>query len=114
MKNPTCDWCGRPAVSGTYRTLYENTEIETTSYYFECEHCCSLDTNSLVGRYKIIHLPHGFKQFVVESEWLNSWRSKNMKGGDRDLHPSELRFITEFAPIIYEAAVKEGKVISEC
>ena len=47
---PLCDWCGRPAVLSTYRTLYENTEFEQTSQYYECEECAKLQTASLLDR----------------------------------------------------------------
>lgn len=40
-----CDWCGKPAIIQTYRTLYEGTEYEQTSSYFECVKCMSLPNN---------------------------------------------------------------------
>jgi len=44
---PCCDWCGKPAVILTYRTLYVDTEFENTSKYFECEACSQKRTEDL-------------------------------------------------------------------
>ena len=43
-----CDWCGKPAVTMTYRTLYEGTEFEQTSKYCECSECAE-KANAKVG-----------------------------------------------------------------
>lgn len=34
-----CDWCGAPAETTAYRTLYAGTECEQTGKYFECSAC---------------------------------------------------------------------------
>lgn len=45
-----CDWCGRRAVTSTYRTLYEDTEFEQTSQYFECAECASKPTKDIIAK----------------------------------------------------------------
>lgn len=44
---PHCDWCGKRAVTRTYRTLYEDTEFEQTSSFFECAACAVKPTSEL-------------------------------------------------------------------
>ena len=77
-----CDWCGRPAVVNTYRTLYEGTEYEQTSSYFECAECNRLPKD-MVGRYQMLAtFPDDdadyCKWFVVEKEWLEK-QCKNLE-----------------------------------
>lgn len=47
-----CDWCGAPAEFTTYRTLYEDTEYEQTSRYYECAACHQKATNDLISEVK--------------------------------------------------------------
>jgi hypothetical protein len=42
-----CDFCGRPAVTRQYRTLYEGTECEQTSSYFLCARCADTPNDKL-------------------------------------------------------------------
>lgn len=37
-----CDWCGQPAITVTFRTLYKDTEFENTGNYWECIRCSQL------------------------------------------------------------------------
>lgn len=46
--HPLCDWCGGKAITSRYRTLYEETEYEQTSQYFECRRCSRLPTDKVV------------------------------------------------------------------
>lgn len=44
-----CDFCGAPAVTSQYRTLYEGTEAEHTSRYNLCPACSALTNEELAG-----------------------------------------------------------------
>lgn len=75
-----CDWCGKPAITVAYRTLYTDTEYEQTSRYYECKKCSQLATTAVVKvkpllKYrvqprlrrwtKIGHLGHPVHRFVT-------------------------------------------------
>lgn len=45
-----CDWCGKMAVTRTYRTLYEDTEFENTSSFYECAECAAKPTSEILGQ----------------------------------------------------------------
>lgn len=47
-RRPLCDWCGRRAVTSSYRTLYVGTVYENTGRYYECSKCSRLGTESLL------------------------------------------------------------------
>ena len=80
-----CDWCGRPAVTRTYRTLYSDTEFAQTSSYFECAECSQIPNAEIAGMYTTLcTFPDDDKDyckvFIVKTEWLYDWWRENHDG----------------------------------
>ena len=116
MSTPLCDWCGRPAITKTFRTLYEGTEGEQTSAYCECAECLKLSTNKVVGKYtSLCTFPDNdfdyCKTFVVETEWLEQYLEKNIRVCS--LKEFVDSYFWDESWFIYLAAVAQKKVISE-
>ena len=122
--NGRCDWCGRPAVTKTYRTLNVDTEFEQTSSYCECKECSRLTTEEAAGKHTILcTFPDSdadyCKQFVVETEWLKKELTHNGKlGKDNGEREEMLRnFLDEYTwdetYFIYMSAMAEKTIVSE-
>lgn len=105
-----CDWCGRPAVTKSYRTLNEGTEFEQTCSYFECEECSRLATEDVAGRYiALCTFPDDdadyCKMFVVETAWL--------KGQISDLEDFLDNYVWDETWPLYLLSKGQMKLVSE-
>lgn len=64
-----CDFCGAPAITSQYRTLYEGTEAEHTSRYNLCPACSALTNEELAGGHRTDSIleksPNTFEDFLV-------------------------------------------------
>lgn len=91
-----CNWCHRPAVTQTIRTVKEDGEEESRTYH-ECEECSRLATEQVTGRYTMLcTVPDDdadyCKWFIVKTEWLKSWLQEE---NDGELNDEELQEVLE-------------------
>lgn len=114
-----CDWCGRQAVTKTYRTLNVDTEFEQTSSYFECAECSQMATSDVVGRYTLLCTcpaddANYCDMFVVETAWLEQWLKRNGKTEEeRNLQYFLDNHTWDETYIVYLSAKAEKKIVSE-
>lgn len=98
---PRCDWCGRPAIVRTFRTLYPDTEAEITSSYFECAECAAKDSQVLCNeceRERLDQNIYRHPDLRLLGDTTCAWCGQRAAGWQLRRRRSGIRIRTHIAP----------------